>query len=64
MRRGRRPALASSLVAIALGLSGCAGLARGITEGLVGRRLCIHMCSLTLKRMVRLSLKFQGRLKM
>ncbi len=38
MRPGRRPALASSLVAIALGLSGCAGLARGITEGLMARQ--------------------------
>ena len=38
MRQGRRAALASSLVAVALGLSGCAGLARGITEGLMGRQ--------------------------
>ncbi len=38
MWRGRRAALASSLGAVALGLSGCAGLARGITEGLMGRQ--------------------------
>ncbi len=38
MRQGRRASLASSLVAVALGLSGCAGLARGITEGLMGRQ--------------------------
>ncbi len=38
VQQGRRAALASSVVAVALGLTGCAGVARGITEGLIGRQ--------------------------